>query len=278
MFNKLKEDTIINFGEEWKYFNHLDISNEALSKYYNDYFSLVDFDALPINSRVFDLGCGSGRWSRFVADKVGTLYCIDPSKEALEIARQNLINFQNVNFYDYDANNLAFEDNFFDFGFSLGVLHHIQDTLSGIKSAVRVLKVGSPFLLYLYFSFDNKPLWYKMIWKLTDFLRILISKLPFRIKIIICNAIAFFIYYPLSRLSKFLNNYGVDTKNFPLNYYKNATIYTMKNDALDRFGTKIEQRFSKLEISEMLSKAGLINIEFSPNPPYWVVKGYKSYT
>jgi hypothetical protein len=52
----------------------------------------------------------------------------------------------------------------------------------------------------------------------------------------------------------------------------------MKNDALDRFGTKIEQRFSKLEISEMLFKAGLINIEFSPNPPYWVVKGYKSYT
>jgi hypothetical protein len=40
MHNKLKEDTIINFGEEWKYFNHLDISNEALSKYYNDYFSL----------------------------------------------------------------------------------------------------------------------------------------------------------------------------------------------------------------------------------------------
>ena len=96
MLNKLKEDTIINFGEEWKYFNHLDISNEALSKYYNDYFSLIDFDALPINSRVFDLGCGSGRWSRFVADKVGRLYCIDPSKEALEIARQNLINFQNV--------------------------------------------------------------------------------------------------------------------------------------------------------------------------------------
>jgi hypothetical protein len=69
----------------------------------------------------------------------------------------------------------------------------------------------------------------------------------------------------------------MNTNNIPLNYYKNATIYTMKNDALDRFGTKIEQRFSKLEISEMLSKAGLINIEFSPNPPYWVVKGYKSH-
>jgi hypothetical protein len=50
----------------------------------------------------------------------------------------------------------------------------------------------------------------------------------------------------------------------------------MKNDALDRFGTKIEKRFSKSEISEMLSEAGLINIEFSPNPPFWVAIGYKS--
>jgi hypothetical protein len=88
--------------------------------------------------------------------------------------------------------------------------------------------------------------------------------------------ISYIIHYPLSRISKFLNNFGIVTDNIPLNYYKNAAIYTMKNDALDRFGTKIEKRFSKSEISEMLSEAGLINIEFSPNPPFWVAIGYKS--
>ena len=49
----------------------------------------------------------------------------------------------------------------------------------------------------------------------------------------------------------------------------------MKTDALDRFGTKLEQRFTKDEINEMMLSAGLINIKFSDKIPYWVAVGEK---
>ena len=47
----------------------------------------------------------------------------------------------------------------------------------------------------------------------------------------------------------------------------------IRNDALDRFGTSLEQRFSKKEIEEMMRNCGLDHINFSENIPYWHVIG-----
>jgi len=49
----------------------------------------------------------------------------------------------------------------------------------------------------------------------------------------------------------------------------------MRTDALDRFGTRLEQRFTKKEIKFMLERAGLEKIVFSDTEPFWCVVGYK---
>ena len=49
----------------------------------------------------------------------------------------------------------------------------------------------------------------------------------------------------------------------------------METDSLDRFGTKLEQRFTKNEIYKMMKKSGLTDIKFSKNSPYWVAVGVK---
>ena len=49
----------------------------------------------------------------------------------------------------------------------------------------------------------------------------------------------------------------------------------MQTDSLDRFGTRIEKRFTKIEILRMMEDAGLKNIKFSNNVPYWVALGEK---
>jgi hypothetical protein len=41
------------------------------------------------------------------------------------------------------------------------------------------------------------------------------------------------------------------------------------------FGTRLEQRFSKKQIQQMMEEAGLEKVEFSENIPYWVAVGYK---
>ena len=59
-------------------------------------------------------------------------------------------------------------------------------------------------------------------------------------------------------------------ENIPLSDYRSKPFYMCKNDALDRFGTRLEQRFSKSQIISMLKSSGFKNIKFSNKTPYWV--------
>jgi len=49
----------------------------------------------------------------------------------------------------------------------------------------------------------------------------------------------------------------------------------MRTDSRDRFGTPLEQRFTKTEIEQMMHAAGLKDIVFSNHQPYWTALGYK---
>ena len=106
-------------------------------------------------------------------------------------------------------------------------------------------------------------------------LRGIISKLPFKFKKYITKTIALLVYFPLARFSLFLENFGMDVKNVPLSYYRKSSLYTMQTDSLDRFGTKLEQRFTKDEIYTMMQCSGLTDIKFSQKRPYWVAVGIK---
>ena len=68
-------------------------------------------------------------------------------------------------------------------------------------------------------------------------------------------------------------NFNVE--NVPLTDYRNKPFYFMKTDALDRFGTKLEKRFSKKEIIALLEEAGFEDISFSNQMPKWVCISYK---
>ena len=45
---------------------------------------------------------------------------------------------------------------------------------------------------------------------------------------------------------------GVGVSNLPLSAYRDTSFYTMRTDALDRFGTRLEQRFRKEQVAEMM--------------------------
>ena len=263
-----------DFGKEWKAFNHQSISESLLESAFDSYFYIFPFADLK-NAEGFDMGCGSGRWAKFVAPKVGFLNCIDPSEDALNEAVANMRNFQNCSFECAGVENSALKNESQDFGYSLGVLHHIPDTQLALQSCYTKLKKGAPFLLYLYYRFDNKPKSYFFLWKLSDFARNLICRLPFKIKYLVSQFIAIFVYFPLARASMLLEKIGINVSNFPLSWYRNEPFYIMRTDALDRFGTRLEQRFTRDEISQMLTKAGFEKIKFSEREPFWTVISYK---
>lgn len=267
--------TVRDFGREWEEFSQESLSEEELRRQFDRYFSVFPWDALPESPVGFDMGCGSGRWARFVAPRVGELHCIDASERALEVARRNLEEHENCRFIHASVEDAPLPDIGMDFGYSLGVLHHVPDTLAGIRSCVAKLKPGAPFLAYLYYAFDNRPVWFRAIWRCSDLARRVISRFPFRMKLAVSFVIASFVYLPLARLSRFLEARGVDVDNIPLSFYRDFSFYSLRTDALDRFGTRLEHRFSRDEISQMFREAGLGSIAFREDVPYWCVVGFR---
>jgi SAM-dependent methyltransferase len=268
--------TVEGFGEEWSAFDQMALGEAELKELFYSYFSIFPFDVLPRDAEGFDLGCGSGRWARLVAPRVGRLHCIDPSSKALAVARQNLVDCNNTDFHLAAADDIPLADASQDFGYSLGVLHHIPDTAAALASCVRKLKPGAPFLLYLYYSLDNRPFAYRALWRASDVIRRGISKAPFPVRLALANAIATSVYWPLARLARRAERRGRKVDGYPLSFYRHSSFYTMRTDALDRFGTRLEHRFSRAEIEAMMLKCGLEEIVFSEHAPFWVSCGRKA--
>jgi SAM-dependent methyltransferase len=75
------------------------VPEPELRRRFDGYFRFFPWDRLPADAEGFDLGCGTGRWARYVAPRVGRLHCIDPSERALAVAQRNLTAFDNCIFH-----------------------------------------------------------------------------------------------------------------------------------------------------------------------------------
>lgn len=268
------QQVIADFGTEWTRFDQARLSGVERETIFNSYFAVFPWEKLGSEAVGFDLGCGSGRWAALVAPRVGHLHCIDPS-DAIEIARRNLRETPNCSFHRAAVDAIPLPDESMDFGYSIGVLHHVPDTQQGIAACVRKLKHGAPLLLYLYYAFDNRPAWFRLVWRISDGIRRVISTLPAPLKYALSQAIAAGVYFPMGRTAKLLERAGMNADGIPLSAYRDKSFYTMRTDAFDRFGTRLEQRFTRMEIQTMMEAAGLEDVRFSSALPFWCAVGAK---
>ncbi len=266
-------NVVEGFGDEWSRFDQSALTEDELGRMFDSYFNIFPWKALPADAVGFDLGCGSGRWAKLVAPRVGTLHLIEPS-EALEVARRNLSGLDNCEFHRSTVDDIPLEDGSCDFGYSLGVLHHVPDTEAGRRNCIDKLKPGALFLLYLYYRFDNRPVWFRALWKVSDVIRRFVSRMPHSLRFTLSQIIAAAVYFPLARTACLLEKAGFNVESFPLAQYRNNSFYTMRTDALDRFGTRLEKRFTKEEIREMMTNCGLEDIVFSETS-FWTAVGKK---
>ena len=94
------------------------------------------------SEKVLDIGCGDGRLSAVIADKVpnGSVTGIDLSKNMIQFAENNYsVTYKNLNFKVMNASNINFKEQF-DIIFSNAALHWIQDhkpVINGIKNSLK---------------------------------------------------------------------------------------------------------------------------------------------
>ena len=263
--------TVEGFGSEWSRFDQMSVDPAEQQRLFELYFRLFPWTDLPARPVGFDLGCGSGRWARWVAPRVDQLVCIDASDRALQVARMNA---PQCRFVLASAGALPLSPASMDFGYSLGVLHHLPDPDSGLADAVSALKPGAPFLVYLYYALDNRRLWFRLLWRATDVARRGISRLPDKVRYAMSQMIAATVYLPLARLARLLARRGRDVDSIPLSAYRDRSFYDMRTDALDRFGTRLEKRFTRAEVTDMMERAGLDRV-VTEGPPFWAAVGFK---
>jgi SAM-dependent methyltransferase len=268
--------TVEGFGDEWSAYDQRALSATEHRQLFDRYFGIFPFDRLPANAEGFDMGCGSGRLARLVAPRVGRLHCFDPASKALDVARRALDGQRNADFPLAGVDDCPLPAASQDFGCSLGVLHHVPDTAAALKACTAKLKPGAPFLVYLYYAFDQRPAWFRDLWRLSDGVRTVISRLRFQARRAVTSAIAAGVYWPLARVARMVERGSGKVGEMPLSAYRDASFYTMRTDALDRFGTRLEQRFKRPQIRQMMEAAGLSAIRFSETEPFWVACGTKA--
>jgi len=199
------------------------------------------------------------------------VYALEPSDGASKVLTKKFANENRVKILQETVGMNSIPSNSLDLAVSLGVLHHIPDTALAIKDLASKIKSGGVFLCYLYYKLENKPMHYRGLFWASNSLRWVISRLPYVTRRFIAQFIAVLVYLPLSRVAKQLSKRGKNVSNIPLHHYANMPFVMLQNDALDCFGTRLEQRFSKRDIEEMITKAGfdVTTLKFSDSEPFW---------
>lgn len=135
------------------------------------FVSLLD---LRPGYRVLEIGCGTGRDSRFIADKLddtARFYLLDISRAMLVQSKARLAGSSAaLEFVVANACFLPFPDDYFDAVFSFGGLGTFGDIAESLREVVRVAKVGAKVVV----GDESMPPWLYE----TEFGKILMANNP----------------------------------------------------------------------------------------------------
>jgi SAM-dependent methyltransferase len=265
-------DAVVSrFDNEWATFS--DVATAEQSEIFALYFDIVPDAALGAGSTVLDAGCGAGRWSIQVAARGGRVVGLDAGR-SVEIAHRNGRPW-GLECVQGDVSALPFASASFDLVYSLGVLHHVDATERAAAELVRTLRPGGLCLVYVYYALDNRGPVFRGVYRVVDLVRRVLSRSPQAVVGPISGVIAALVYLPLARASRALRRLGLRrvAVALPLSSYADRSFRTMRNDSLDRFGTRLEKRFTRVDVVRLMERAGLEQVRVADSAPFWHAVG-----
>ena len=135
--------------------NYDDSDNKAtiLNKGNKNYLAKQFKDFVGFKKKVLEVGCGTGQLSMYFS--IGTnnqIVALDPTIESLRLANKFALenNIKNVNLVNADIFDEVLKDDYFDFVWTNGVLHHTKDPKKAFEITVKSLKNEGYILVGLY--------------------------------------------------------------------------------------------------------------------------------
>lgn len=111
--------------------------------------------SLSFKEDVLEIGCGTGKTSKQIANLCNKLIVSDYSENMIAHAKKNLSAYQNVEVRKEDVFDLSFKENSFDFIIMINVLHIITNQEKALKEVNRVLKKDGKLICVSYVYTDN---------------------------------------------------------------------------------------------------------------------------
>ena len=142
--------TAQNFGAQWRMFDEIGPHHEAQ---FRDWIAPVTPDLLR-DRRVLELGCGKGRHTRVVGDwGAREIVAVDVS-DAVDVAYRHTRHQPHVHVVQADINRLPLK-RVFDYAFSIGVLHHLENPADGFRAMVDHVVPGGAVSCWVYGRENN---------------------------------------------------------------------------------------------------------------------------
>ena len=107
-------------------------------------------DNIRGNVLVLEVGCGTGKFIKEIANQVDKIIGIDVSKKLIEKARNTLKEVKNIKLIAADIDDVKIPKNFFDFVISMWTLPNIDNPISFIKKMKVALKPGGSIFVDTY--------------------------------------------------------------------------------------------------------------------------------
>ncbi len=152
-------ERVKSFYEEMPYpsYDGVDSVRTLIDKSRRGQYESMLNDAIPYNSTVLDVGCGTGQLTNFLGIGCRRVIGADLSLNALRLGR-DFAREQGLPRVKYVQMNLfrpCFKPQQFDVVICNGVLHHTSDPVNGLQQIARLVKPGGHIVIGLYNTYGR---------------------------------------------------------------------------------------------------------------------------
>ena len=247
-------ETAMSFGFEWSRFPEM---YEEWNQRFLDYMQPHGAEFFR-GKKVLDAGCGNGRFAYYAAKYGAEVWAIDLGP-AVEVAQKNTEQAGRVQVVQSDLHRPPFALESFDFIYSIGVLHHLPDPEEAFQNLLSYLKPGGEIQIYLYWKPERQPI-KRALLSMVDVARKITTRLSHRTVYALAfpaAAAAFVFFVWPYRIGKSFPGLKSFAEKIPMKQYARFPFRVCVNDQLDRFSAPIENRYTKQQVADWLSRAKL---------------------
>jgi SAM-dependent methyltransferase len=186
------ENVARTFGYEWKVHHAGQLEDDTLYghtleedwKYFLD--TLMVPESRVGGSTVLDAGCGSGRFTRQIAEHGAAVVLGVDLNEAVDEASAYCRHLPNVHIVQANLLALPFKRHIFDLVWCRGVLHHTPDAAKGHRFLSQSVKPGGVMYVWVYAKRFNP---FRLTKDILDYLRV--TELPPRFLLLLSKGFAY---------------------------------------------------------------------------------------